>query len=186
MYYSRKICEKLAEELVSVESEIAKQSILLEGVKKVIAERKTDIIRDLIWGEKLHFPSKTYLVADVVLDEQGVDEIGFVVNGTIAIDPESVENSDMKLSTAETKLFAEYKEAYEKYYDMLDMEELAIMKEVAEKMRGLKNKLDLILRKSWAFRFADASNASFFERTGVRVYLRDGYNPMLDDLIRTR
>jgi len=186
MYYSREICKKLAEELVSVESEIAKQSILLEGVKKVIAERKTDIIRDLIWGEKLHFPSKTYMVLDVVLDEQGVDEFGFVVNGTVAIDPESVENSDMKLSVAEAKLFAEYKEAYEKYYDMLDMEELANMKEVAEKMRGLKNKLDLILRKSWAFRFADASNASFFERTGVRVYLRDGYNPMLDDLIRTR
>ena len=59
MYYSREICKKLAEELVSVESEIAKQSILLEGVKKVIAERKTGIIRDLIWGEKLHFPSKT-------------------------------------------------------------------------------------------------------------------------------
>ncbi len=186
MYYSRKICEKLAEELVSVESEIAKQSILLEGVKKVIAERKTDIIRDLIWGEKLHFPSKTYMVLDVVLDEQGVDEIGFVVNGTVAIDPESVENSDMKLSVAEAKLLAEYKEAYNKYYELMDMEELANMKEVAEKMRGLKNKLDLILRKSWAFRFADASNASFFERTGVRVYLRDGFNPMLDDLIRTR
>ena len=186
MYYSREICKKLAEELVSVESEIAKQSILLEGVKKVIAERKTDIIRDLIWGEKLHFPSKTYMVLDVVLDEQGVDEIGFVINGTVAIDPESVENSDMKLSAAEAKLLAEYKEAYNKYYELMDLEELANMKEVAEKMRGLKNKLDLILRKSWAFRFADASNASFFERTGVRVYLGDGYNPTLDDLMRTR
>ena len=56
MYYSREICKKLAEELVSVESEIAKQSILLEGVKKVIAERKTDVIRGFDLGRKIAFP----------------------------------------------------------------------------------------------------------------------------------
>jgi hypothetical protein len=181
-YYSRKVCEKLADELVSVETEIAKQSILLESIKKVIAERKTDVIKCLLWGEKLHFPSKTYMVADVVLGETKEIKSGFFVQGTLATDPESVEKADIKLSAAEAKLFAEYKEAYENYYNLMDKDELVKMQEVADKMRGLKNKLNLILCKYWAFRFDDVTNAAFFEETGVRVYLDGGYNPLLETL----
>lgn len=180
--YSRKMCEKLAEELVSVETEIAKQSILLESIKKVIAERKTDVIKSLLWGEKLNFPSKTYMVADVVLGELKEIKSGFFVKGTLATDPVSVEKADIKLSAAEAKLFAEYKEAYEKYYDLMDTNDLVKMQEIAVKMRGLKNKLNLILCKHWAFRYDDATNVRFFEETGVRVYLDGGYNPMLETL----
>ena len=180
--YSRKMCEKLAEELVSVETEIAKQSILLESIKKVIAERKTEIIKSLVLGEKLHFPSKTCMVVDVVLGESKMSELGFFVQGTIATDPESVEKDDMKLSAAEAKLFAKYKVAYENYFNLLDLDELAKMQEVADKMRGLKNKLKLISCRYWPFRYDDASNARFFEETGVRVHLDRGYCPMLENL----
>ena len=180
--YSRKMCEKLAEELVSVETEIAKQSILLESIKKVIAERKTEIIKSLVWGEKLHFPSKTCMVVDVVLGEQKDMKFGFFVQGTIATDPESVEKDDLKLSAAEAKLFAEYKVAYENYFNLLDLDELAKMKEIADKMRGLKNKLELISCRYWPFRYDDSSNARFFEETGVRVHLDRGYCPMLENL----
>ena len=183
-YYSRKMCEKLADELVSVETEIAKQSVLLESIKKLIAERKTEIIKGLIWGEKLHFPSKTYMVVDVTLAVPEMSRFGFIVQGILATDPASVEKSDLKLSAAESKLFAEYKEAYENYYDLLDIVEFEKMQKVAVKMRGLKNKLNLILFKNWSFRFDDASSERFFVDTGVRLHLEAGYCPLIETLIR--
>lgn len=180
------MCEKLAEELVDIETEIAKRTTLLESIKRVIAERKTDVIKNKILGEKLHFPGKTYMVLDVATNEIDVSLNGFFVTSTFAVDPEWVEKSDLKLSVAETKVLAAYKEAYENYYDLMGMEAIVKLKEAAGKMRKLKNKLNLISFRFWSFRFEDATSSRFFEETGIDVYREGRYSAMLEYLIVKR
>ena len=179
---NQKVCEKLAKDLISVEADIVKQNTVLEGIKRMIAEKKTDVIRGMLEGEELKFPSRKYMVFSVELGSQTMDGDEFVVHGFFATDPKWVEDSDFKLTAAEKKLFAVYKDAYENYFDYRDKDEIIRMKEAAAKMRTLKNELKLVLFKFWPFSFEDAVKGDFFEGTGVRVYLDSFRRPFLEDL----
>ena len=183
---TQNVCVKLAEELVSIETEVAKQNALLESVKGMIADKKTDVIRNILVGEELHFPSKTYMTLEVELGKEHLCKDDFVVFANLATDPKWVEDSGLKLSAAETKLFAVYKEAYENFYIYMDKDEIEKMKNAAQKMRGLKNKLNLMLIKFWTFEYEDATKERFFEETGVRVFLSSARKPTLEQLIYVR
>ena len=49
---NQKVYEKLAKDLISVEAEIVKQKTVLEGIKRMIAEKKTDVIKGMLEGEE--------------------------------------------------------------------------------------------------------------------------------------
>ena len=158
---------KLAEELLTAQTMLTKQEILVKGLFKSIVKKKIEIIEDRLCGEHFEIGGKKYTLIHLCTN---VMDGRLYVRAMLGLLPEEIEVEFRDLTNKEKVLFGEYKKAIEECWRFYDDEELA--EETIDKaieMYHLKHGIDLITSYSNNFGLDEFLEPEFFNESGIKV-----------------
>ena len=172
-FFSKEVCEKLAQELVTEQAELLKHEALVKTMKEKLVEGKKQLIRSLIVGKTFLFEGKrmTALAIDFYVEADSM-----VVYVTFGLDAADVVG-DRRLTRKEKRLLKEYnmlrKFCREPGYEDVEKETL----EAAETLALLKNGINLRRYYGWTVDFSNPSSSNFFTESSMTVL--DEYGTIL-------
>ena len=163
--------QQLASQLMDETKELEIRQILVDGMRKKIADKKVECVSDSLLGNLLKLNGQRFLVLDV-RSRISDDELRVTVFFGKPI--EDVVSGDMKLTNKEKQLLKDYEHDWlqvRKYqYDWSGRDAL----NVAEDLFQLKNEIDLIQEWTWSFRWEDAQHDYFYDKSNLYHNDNDG------------
>ena len=161
--------QQLASQLMDETKELDIKQILVDGMRKKIADKKVECVSNYLVGKLLKLDGQRYLVLDV-RSHIANDELKVTVFFGKPV--EDAVSSNMKLTTKEKHLLKYYEQNWlyvKKYqYDWASRDALNEAEEIVQ----LKNEIDLILEWTWKLRWEDALHDYFYNQSGL--YHDDG------------
>lgn len=169
-----KVYEQLAQQLVVEQAELMQKEVVVSGLKKAIAEKKLNIVRDCINGALFKIEGKKVAVLKLS-SSYSDDEMSFGV--TFGIDPKSITLDESKLTKKEKELWQQYKDSFVncKWNWCEDERQKAL--DAAHHLDSLKHKIHLWIPFYWRFSYDDALKPGFFKNTGLGINDFHGLNP---------
>jgi hypothetical protein len=163
--------QQLAKQLMDETKELEIKQILVDGMRKKIANKKAESVSDILLGNLLKLNGQRFLVLDVrsrISDEELIVKVFF------GKPIEDVVSSDMKLTNKEKHLLKNYEHDWlqvKKYqYDWSGRDAL----NAAEDLFQLKNEINVIQEWTWSFRWEDAQSDYFYDESNLYHNDNDG------------
>jgi hypothetical protein len=178
---SSQVCGLMAQQLAEAQAEIVKQEGVVRALKQAIIEAKTAVVKNAVKGRLFKFSGMRMKVLEMFVDET---DAGMLIQLFLGAEPKSVLQK-YQLTKAEQRCMNVYEDAYKNSYLQGDQSFAKTAIRAGEKLRRLKNKLELI-RVAWQnIDYSEALDPKFLKGTGIRTNEFRGISPdpvMLDDL----
>jgi hypothetical protein len=163
--------QQLAKQLMNETKELKIKQILVDGLRKKIADKKVECISNILLGNLLKLNDQRFLVLDV---RNRISDDILRVTVFFGMPIEDVVNGGMKLTIKEKHLLKKYEHDWlqvKKYqYDWSGRDAI----NMAEDLVLLKNKIDLIQEWTWSFRWEDAQSDYFYDESNLYHNDNDG------------
>ena len=176
--------QQLASQLMDETKELEVKQIIVDGMRKKIAAKKVECVRDILVGNLLKLDGQRFMVLDV---SSRIKDDELNVKVFFGKPVEDVVCSTMKLTTKEKRLLKYYENDWnsvKKYqYDWAGRNAL----QEAEEIVQLKNDIDLTQEWTWSFRWEDAKYNDFYKESNMYHDDGDGRGLcMLETFIREK
>ena len=164
-FFSKKVCEQLASELVAEEAKMLKQVGVVKTIRHTIREKKLEVIRERV--DRRLFKVKNRMVIVINVSSYETDG-GFMVEFSFAEHPDFALGS-RKLTKKEQEVFDEYREAFVSYTESHEDTMEYDLSQAAYSLAKLKHGIRLLKYELQTFGFHEACDPDFFEKTGITV-----------------
>jgi hypothetical protein len=163
--------QQLASQLMNETRELDIKQILVDGMRKRIADKKVECVGNLLVGNLLRLNGQRFMVLDVRSHiEDKEPKVGVFFGKPV----EDEVSSDMKLTTHEKHHLKKYERYWlhvKKYQS--DWAGRDALRE-AEEILLLKNEISLTHECTWRFRWEDAQRDYFYNESGLYYDNGDG------------
>lgn len=179
--YSNQVCELLARQLVEEQAEVMKHEAIINNIKQTIAEKKVEVIKDILYYSGVKYGDGVYYLAEIYSRIEGTK---FIIEIGMVVDPESIKEN-YTLSAREKALLQKYEDKFPDYQSCLNCYHEEI-RDMMHKMYRMKNGITLRSYFHHTFNFDEATDPDFFKKTGFTTGRFQSYTTheeMLEDCI---
>lgn len=163
--FTNNVNSLLAQQLIEEQAQVAKHQAIIDEIQNRIIDEKMNLIREVVRGRMFRVIDKTYAVIGYHASNT---KVGFYVVLDLAENPDTA-TVGIELSEKEEELMEEYRKFFDGYYwSSDDRWEKGVM-QTAMKLTAMNDELQLLDVLTCEFDYSEATNPSFFERTGVEV-----------------
>ena len=180
--YSTKVCGQLAHEFLTAKAELAKQQVLIDGFRKIIFEKKKEVIESFLERRVFRYMGKKMIALGIDCydcEEEIMVYVGFA----------EVPDVRYELTRKEEALLKEYKEAFEDCQYCFNQPISRKLLGISNTLASLKHGIKLTKTEVWMIPYEDATDDSFFKCSGLTIELYEGPNAkqkMIEDLTYKR
>ena len=177
LFFSRDVCEQLARELVSEQTELLKHEALVKTMKAKIVEGKEQLINSLIGGKTFKARRGNRTALEITYYEEP-DSLMVVV--TFGRNPEDVVKG-VRLTRREKALIEDYEWLIGSGANGFSNGDGIDAVKSARKLEVLKHHIYLVYPSVWKIDLTNLDSSDFFKRSGLEV--EDGKGMMLEDMV---
>ena len=162
-YYSKELCEQLAQELLKEKAEMVKLEASVENLTKLIFEAKKEVIGRTVLYKWFKIWGKTFVLVAPKFEYSD----GYInVSATFAAEPGNDGVNEECLTAEEAKVYSDYKAAFKIRNTDNNSEKLI---RAASRLSVMNKGINLIRHRSWVIGIDDCVNKGFFKESGLYV-----------------
>lgn len=177
---SKGICKQLAKDLLKEEAEVLKHEAAIKNIKKMIVEKKKEIIKDYTDFCQFNINGMASELVYLKLYTGYCNDEFLFVEAYFAALPGSIPE-DIVMTHAESRIIEKYKEAFNTYHENRTEENGRKIMELATSLYRLKHRIDLYWKSHKIIEFDEIANTKFFDQTDIKIRDKYGYLVNIED-----